>query len=159
MNDVKPELLEYALSEQESEVDLVFPPGETWLGSIVPEVVAEVEKKWHEMSAVRVRTRKLDDVLDGEVPEPVLLKIDVEGSEEAVLRGGMSFIAKHKPAIIFESNYEQSKESIYTLFEELSYVIHDLPFRPDHPGKKLTRSSFRTSDGTNFMAWPESRSS
>jgi FkbM family methyltransferase len=50
---------------------------------------------------IRVRTERLDDAL----PEgcvPALVKIDVEGAELEVLRGGLQTIARHRPVVVFE---------------------------------------------------------
>ena len=48
-----------------------------------------------------MRTERLDDALpSGYVP--ALLKIDVEGAELEVLRGGGETIARHRPVVVFE---------------------------------------------------------
>jgi FkbM family methyltransferase len=50
---------------------------------------------------IQVRTERLDDALpDGYAP--ALLKIDVEGAELEVLRGGLETIARHRPVVVFE---------------------------------------------------------
>ena len=49
-----------------------------------------------------VAVRRLDSLA---LPPPDLIKIDVEGHEAAVLRGGLDLIARHRPLIFLESWY------------------------------------------------------
>jgi FkbM family methyltransferase len=64
------------------------------------------ELKRYRLSAVQqiqVRMRPLDDlVASGIVPPPDVVKIDVEGAELAVLRGGASTLQTGKPPILME---------------------------------------------------------
>ena len=53
---------------------------------------------------VNIKSVKLDSVLP-EYMENTILLIDVEGAEPLVLKGGMNFIQKNKPLIIFEYNH------------------------------------------------------
>ncbi len=50
---------------------------------------------------IRVRTERLDDALPDDYA-PAFLKIDVEGAELEVLRGGLETIARHRPVVAFE---------------------------------------------------------
>jgi FkbM family methyltransferase len=50
---------------------------------------------------IRVRTERLDDALP-EGLAPALVKIDVEGAELEVLRGGIETITRHRPVVVFE---------------------------------------------------------
>lgn len=52
-------------------------------------------------NAIRVRTQRLDDL---ELPDPsaVFIKLDVEGHEPEVIRGGKLFLEKHAPDISVE---------------------------------------------------------
>lgn len=52
-----------------------------------------------------IQLRTLDDALADE-PRVDFLKIDVEGLELKVLRGGQQLISRHRPAILFEVNDE-----------------------------------------------------
>lgn len=58
------------------------------------EVVPEIEM-------LKVQTETLDDVVDAARPV-AFIKIDVEGGELDVLKGGVHLIRKHKPLIVFE---------------------------------------------------------
>lgn len=61
----------------------------------------------------------LDDVLAG---KPVgLLKIDVEGFEEDVLRGATRLIAESRPLIYVENDRAEKSESLQRCIRELGY--------------------------------------
>ncbi len=54
-----------------------------------------------DIAEIIVPVRKLDEVVPAEVPI-ALIKLDVEGGEEAVLRGGVELLRRDKPLILFE---------------------------------------------------------
>jgi len=69
---------------------------------------------------IRVAVERLDDALPpGYAPH--LLKVDVEGGELGVLRGGLETIARHRPVIVFEhglgaaDRYGTTPEQIHDL--------------------------------------------
>jgi FkbM family methyltransferase len=72
--------------------------------------------------------------LDAELADvtPSLLKIDVEGAEQAVLEGGREILARTRPAVIFEhvaeaaAMYGDSHEAPWDLLTELGYRIFSL---------------------------------
>jgi len=81
----------------------------------------------------RVGLVKLDDVLD--VPELQLIKIDVEGMEENVLKGAAGLIAKHRPGLYVENDRLEKSESLIRYIQSLSYRLYwHLPplFNPDN---------------------------
>jgi|SRR5579883_1164630 FkbM family methyltransferase len=79
-----------------------------------------------------VRTETLDSCLpEGYVP--TFIKIDVEGAELQVFRGGIEMITRHKPVIIFEHGkggatyYNTQPGDVYSLLaEEIGLSIFDL---------------------------------
>ena len=55
--------------------------------------------------ALIVRYERLDDALPPQV-SPRFIKLNVEGAEELVLRGGMETIRRHRPTIVFEHDVD-----------------------------------------------------
>lgn len=70
------------------------------------------------------------DYLDRMFPTEIVsfIKIDVEGHEEKVLRGGEQLLLRSKPVIYFESwNSEQGiQKSLFAYLESLNYTIHHI---------------------------------
>ena len=65
---------------------------------------AERERTWHEAkySAIVANTTTLDSFCEKSKIIPTFIKIDVEGAEDKVIRGGQNVITKHHPLIWFE---------------------------------------------------------
>ena len=59
--------------------------------------------------SISINIDKLDNIL-GNFSQADLLKIDVEGFEENVIKGGKNFIKKFQPIILFEQLLESDKE-------------------------------------------------
>jgi FkbM family methyltransferase len=64
------------------------------------------------------------DTIAATVPRPDIIKIDVEGAEMLVLRGGRSTIMKARPTLLVESPREIWSE-LAAFLEELDYVMLD----------------------------------
>lgn len=153
-NDVHPTWHRTALGPNGGTIVLQFPEGQTWLGTTVDDVAATFDAS---SSVQRVTTdvRALDDLLRDERPQgPVLIKIDVEGSEVPALRSGGDFIARTKPTIVFEANDRQAKLALTQYFDEIGYAIYALPYDPAKPGTALTRDRVLAVADTNFAALP-----
>jgi FkbM family methyltransferase len=106
-----------------------------------------------------VRCERLDDVLPPEV-RPAFIKIDVEGAEEEVLRGGAETLREHQPVIAFEhgrgsaDHYGTTPQVMHTLLTDLGYEIFGL----DHDGpytRQRFAEIFARSERVNFLAVPE----
>ena len=106
---------------------------------------------------ITVRTERLDEALPDGV-RPAFVKIDVEGAEELVLRGGLETLRRHRPLIAFEhgagsaDHYGTTPEAMHDLLtDELGYEIRGL----DGAGP-FTRDSFAAAFATgarvNFVA-------
>jgi FkbM family methyltransferase len=67
----------------------------------------------------RVPLRTLDSLLHGERGRVALLKCDVEGHEDHVLRGARSILVSHRPAVIAEIEQRHREDSIDTTFSYL----------------------------------------
>ena len=66
---------------------------------------------------------KLDDVIRRPVD---LIKIDVEGLEMSVLRGGIKTIKQHKPRILFECWSKERGQTIEGVFQ---FLRDDLEYK------------------------------
>jgi FkbM family methyltransferase len=70
---------------------------------------------------IKVPTVTLDDFIAAGGPLPQLVKIDVEGGEYQVLRGGANLFASQKPLIIAEIHHQQAAEQISTWLDEYQH--------------------------------------
>lgn len=70
---------------------------------------------------ISVPVTSLDAFVAEGGPPPQLIKIDVEGGECEVLRGGASLFAKQRPIIIVEVHHRQAAERIATWLQEFRY--------------------------------------
>lgn len=75
---------------------------------------------------IQVGIRTLDSVIDELKINPDFMKIDVEGFEEAVLRGANSVIAKFRPRIVLEANSGDPCDGISDLLLGYGYEFHHL---------------------------------
>ncbi len=64
----------------------------------------------------------LDDFVANGGPAPHLVKIDVEGGEYEVLRGGTELFAKHRPILVVEVHHEQAASQIYPWLTRFRYA-------------------------------------
>jgi FkbM family methyltransferase len=70
---------------------------------------------------INVPAVTLDDFVAAGGPRPQLVKIDVEGGEYQVLRGGASLFASQRPLIIAEVHHQQAAEQISAWLDEYQY--------------------------------------
>lgn len=70
----------------------------------------------------QVECRVLDGFLS--LPRLRLLKIDVEGMEESVIRGAQKLLAKFKPVLYVENDRLDKSESLMRLLDSLGYDLH-----------------------------------
>lgn len=97
---------EGVLSESDTEVDFLVDEASGATGSIgaAPAKVS-LQSEYGMSHPTKVRSTTLDHYLRelGATPSgPTLVKIDVEGAEGAVLRGGSTFLAQERPIVIVE---------------------------------------------------------
>ena len=88
-----------------------------------------------------VPTIHLDGLLD-EFPAPDFVKIDVEGAELDVLRGGQKLLESHRPKLLCEVGHE-SRDEVTQLLRDARYTLLDmkLPLAERVP---LDRAVFNT---------------
>ena len=70
---------------------------------------------------INVPAVTLDDFVAAGGPLPQLVKIDVEGGEYQVLRGGASLFAGQRPLIIAEVHHKQAAEQISAWLDQYRY--------------------------------------
>ena len=71
----------------------------------------------------KVRTITLDKLVETLGLKNVdLIKIDVEGFEMSVLKGGINMIKKFKPKLIIETHSEKLRNDVINFLEKLGYV-------------------------------------
>lgn len=91
---------------------------------------------------ISVAVKRLDGLISANDID--LIKIDVEGAELGVLRGGDMLINKNRPTIMFESGPEADdgpKVSLWRWLEERDFDVV-VPNRVAHDGRGLSSDSF-----------------
>jgi FkbM family methyltransferase len=108
-----------ALSDMNGEAQLKFPRKMTTRASIEQE---NNMNEYSEINVITVPKRKLDDY----DLEPVgLIKIDVEGHEEAVLHGAEAILRRDQPSLIVESEDRHKKNSVTNIWKFLSELGYE----------------------------------
>jgi FkbM family methyltransferase len=76
------------------------------------------------VARIRVKTIKIDDFSDAfHANGRVLIKIDVEGGEEAVLLGATGFVRDHRPDILMEVLDHDHRERRFTFLRPYGYKL------------------------------------
>lgn len=71
-------------------------------------------------------------VADGRLKPPNVVKIDVEGAEEAVLKGMIHTLLAHRPTVIYEiddlneASYVQRRAQLMSFFTRIGYQVYHL---------------------------------
>lgn len=123
-NDTKVSLHPYALSAEEGKATFYLTDNSHCSSLLEPEKsTSEYSGNFTEQEVV---LKRLDDIIEN--PEPdVLIKIDVQGNEENVLKGGRQTISKARIVIIeisFEPLYVNQPDfsRIYQMMTEMGFV-------------------------------------
>lgn len=102
--------------------ELPFYVGESsWSGSL--------HREHRESSRLQytVSTTTLDEIVfQDHYPPPDLMKIDVEGAEVQVLRGGIGVLRKYKPTLILEIHYARTAEEVSAILRQIDYSLDTL---------------------------------
>jgi FkbM family methyltransferase len=97
--------------------------------------------------AIQVHVEKLDDYKFENVG---LMKVDVEGFEELVLRGSVDTIARCSPILYLEDDRQEKSESLHKFLKELGYR-----WEPHNPPLYRARNFFGKGEnvwGRNFVS-------
>jgi len=144
-NKVKKNLVNYGLGDKICETELVFPENETWNGSILNNQQDKI-KTYQKIKKIKVNVTTLDEFSSSKNISPDFVKIDTEGFEFKVLKGGLNTIKEHQPIIIFESLIGDNRADIFDFFESVKYKVYDL----SNVITSLTKNNFINSNSTNF---------
>ena len=90
----------------------------------------------HTVKKVLVRT--LDDYCEKEEVVPTIMKIDVEGSEGEVLRGGLSIIARNHPIIVMEIHTTEKHRAAAKILMDMGYSLYGIDDHGDLMAKTTT---------------------
>jgi FkbM family methyltransferase len=127
---------------------------EPWSGLVFRPLPGNVEP---DVEEITVRLEALDEALpEGFVPD--LIKIDVEGGEEQVMRGALRTLREHHPTVIFEHGYGAANaygtepDDIFGLIvQEAGLRIFDLD--GDGPyGLEHFKRAYFSSERVNWVA-------
>ena len=105
---------------------------------------------------IEVTTARLDDVLPPGYA-PALIKIDVEGAEELVLRGARETLRKHRPTVLFEhglgaaDHYGTTPEVVHGLLSDAGLRIFDLDGNGPYSLEAFS-ATFYANERWNFVA-------
>jgi FkbM family methyltransferase len=156
VNGVRPRIEGIALGDCESTVDLWYPEGDTWLGSTDMNVQSELRSR-SDVKCQRVTQKTLDHFRSEYGNRRLLIKIDTEGNEAAILRGGYCTLKHDRPVVIFESwPDERQRGELFRILSGFGYVLCALPWTQTTTPQVVTKQHFLRSVSTNFLAVPAS---
>jgi FkbM family methyltransferase len=153
------ELYQCVLGESDGDVPFFVNAKQSGYSSL------ERPRNIEETDVITVPMKRLDSlILSGEID---VIKIDVEGAELGVLRGGEVLIERNRPLVMFESgpyaddSLGYSKELMWRWLEERNFEIV-VPNRVAHNGPGLSLDGFLESHfyprrTTNYFAIPGER--
>ncbi len=121
-----------ALSDKQEEITFnEFPVLLSEYNSIIGKQYEKEE--WYKANApkqVKIQGYDLTTLLAEQQFNPTLIKIDVEGAEDMVVRGGLEYFKQHKPTIIMEYLANPDKNTGHKkavgMLKDLGYRIHIL---------------------------------
>lgn len=148
-NGISPSIERVALGDSNSEVRFDFPMKATWLG-----MISDKDDLPEGYRRITVPLRRLDEYLDEFAPGSLLIKLDAEGAEPAIIRGADRLIAGRRPQIIFECwKDSEARLEIACAFAG-RFRFYGLPWSPASDAIPMETSEFITSSETNFIAVP-----
>ena len=146
------QLVRGAFGSEAGTARLFIPDAGSALGSLDAPPIATGGK------AIEVLVRRLDDLARGR--RVGFIKIDVEGYEAAVLRGGMAVISESRPTLLIEIEERHRKGAlgeVCGLLKPLGYrgfYLHSGRFEPveSFDSERLQSAAALDADGANRLA-------
>jgi FkbM family methyltransferase len=142
-------VMEYALGNEEGEVEMVMPVIDSVKMQGLSHVVHSSITENNEGVKVKAPIHRLDNItgLNGTMKISAV-KIDVENFEYFVLEGGKSFINKYKPIIYIELWENDNRHKCFSLVKELGYKVNVVA------NEKLAEYDPSTHETQNFIFTP-----
>lgn len=141
-----------AVGNREGEIELLIPRGTSGSGGIFAEHSATGQ-----FEAVMVSLKRFEDLVNWrEFPGKVLIKLDIEGSEDAFLAGAACLITSLKPTLIIEIHPGTLKaagttgEKLKQVLQDLGYLYYGEMTRLD---RRLPLHSLNTQIQRNVVMW------
>jgi FkbM family methyltransferase len=110
-----------------------------------------------------VRLASLDDLILAEsLPDPDIIKIDVEGAELHVLKGALTAISRSLPTILFEygattsSDAGYSREDLLDCIDTSQYNIYGIPDDVDDI-RLISHEKFDAIEVSNIIFFPKKK--
>jgi FkbM family methyltransferase len=154
------EVIECAVGESEGEVSFFVNNAQSGYSSLIRPSCTNGA-----LQEIRVPIKKLDSIV---APHEVdAIKIDVEGAELGVIRGGEKILSESRPTVMFESapinghDLGYTKEDLWRQLSRQDYLIL-VPNRVAHNDDGLSLEGFLESHiyprrTTNYVAIPKER--
>lgn len=132
-------LHEVALASEPGEKEFLFDPARHTMG--VFRSASVKLNDWNQ--STHVRCESIDLLISAGLPEPDVIKVDVEGAAAEVLGGAKELLRRRKPAIYLELHAANHESPEWKLMEELkacwNYRIEDVcGTLKDEPGVEWT---------------------
>jgi len=119
------QIVPYALGAEEGEITLCYPLRQTWLGTTDPTIIEKWKEGEFERSVVPVTT--LDKFVESQGITPDLIKIDAEGAELEILKGGIRTLKRLPLTLILELTTVEKRKACYEFAESIAYEFYPLP--------------------------------
>jgi FkbM family methyltransferase len=110
-------IFESGLGSTRQTATIQYEPSISGNASLYPRIMGEKAVK------AKVQIETLDHLFEnGQIQQCQFVKIDVEGHEKEVLRGGVNYLAKSKPSILYEFNPETAELAGFGLPDLVSAI-------------------------------------